>query len=169
MFCDTFETIKRTIYAFFHPVPHMNEMLENSPPSPYAVYTDSGEYLYRLNENLARKQNITESELDALIVSHKLRHYIFQLSERHVSNASTQRMLAKVFEELEYEQQALWGFAKDNKYHCFYDFPGCSCPKMDNSERLGHSSKVHNALCPIHGFKVEENDDNTPIEKITES
>ena len=61
------------------------------------------------------------------------------------------KMLAAVFDALEFEQQELWNFPRDANFHHWFEFPGCTCPKMDNKEALGTNRRIIFEDCPIYG------------------
>jgi len=103
-----------------------------------------------LNPRLVEKQKLNEEEINALLLSHELRKVIFEMS-RNSKSKIEQKFLANMFEALEYEQQLLWKFPLDASFHRFFDFPGCTCPKMDNEERSGCPDKIYSGDCPAHG------------------
>lgn len=102
-----------------------------------------------LNTRLVVKQKLNEEEVDAILLSHKLKDVIFEMSRNSTSKIE-QKFLANMFEALEYEQQLLWKFPLDASFHRFFDFPGCTCPKMDNEERAGYPEKIYSSNCPAH-------------------
>lgn len=60
------------------------------------------------------------------------------------------KTLAKEVQELEYQLQFEWGFSRDHTRHRWFDVPKCTCPKLDNSERLGLDHRIIAGNCPIH-------------------
>lgn len=117
----------------------------------YAVFGPNDELLTRLNERLAQRQGVSDEALAALVVSHQLRWLIFEAAEAVKDEPKTLRMLAGVFSALETEQQRLWNFPLDPRFHHFFELPGCTCPKIDNMERLGTDYMIRSLNCPIHG------------------
>lgn len=115
------------------------------------VISDDGEIITRLNGNLAIRQNVTDEQLDALKLSHQLRHKLFKMAKAVLDQPLKLKMLANVFDALETEQQKLWNFETNPNMHMFFTFPGCACPVMDNRERFGTPYKIINDNCPIHG------------------
>ena len=139
------------------------------------VYGPNGEVIVVLNDQLINQQGVDSARLEALKTSHQLgwlikeaanniiiennEIYAVKMSEptndeelsRQKAVKLKLRMLAGVFDALETEQQALWGFPIDPNYHRFFDFPGCSCPKSLNEERMGTDFAVIDDNCPIHG------------------
>lgn len=118
----------------------------------YAVMGPDGKVIRMLNERLVTSQNLTDEQLEALKMSHQVRYMLFKAAETVLDQPLKLRMLAAVFDSLETEQQKLWGFKPDLTFHCFYNFPGCQCPVLDNQDRLGVAGKVHVSKCPIHGW-----------------
>lgn len=117
----------------------------------YTVYDNEGKAICLLNERLANRQKITLEQLEALKESHVLAHTIKEQARNSIGKPLKLRMLAAVFEALEFEQQKLWNFEPNADFHRFFDFPGCTCPKLDNIDRLGSPYKVYNKACLIHG------------------
>ena len=110
-----------------------------------------GKVITHLNSRLAVRQKVTDDQLQALRASHVVRRTIFDLAKANETHATTLRMLARVFDNLENEQQLLWNFGADPNFHRFFDMPGCTCPRMDNEDRLGTPYHVYSGDCPIHG------------------
>lgn len=114
------------------------------------VVSGNGEFICYLNPGLVDKQNLTDSEIAALKTTHRLRYELFAIAA-NMKSPEALKALAKFFSKLESEQQRLWHFDVDENYYRFFDFPGCTCPKMDNAERLGTPYHIISMDCPIHG------------------
>ena len=55
---------------------------------------------------------------------------------------------------LEYTLQFLWGFDLNDKMHRYdYRLRDCTCPIMDNDDRLGVDERIHLMNCPFHGVQ----------------
>ena len=115
------------------------------------IALDGKTVLTHLNSRLAERQKVTANQLQALRASHVVRRTVFDLAKANIDHPTTLQMLARVFDNLENEQQALWNFPVDPNHHRFFDMPGCTCPRMDNEERLGTPYKTYDTTCPIHG------------------
>ena len=116
----------------------------------YSVFDADGKLIAQLNGRLAIKQNVSDEQLEKLKATHVLAHSLKEAARR-TTDVVKLRMLAAEFDKLETEQQLLWNFEPDPNFHRFFDFPGCTCPKLDNAERLGTPYLIINATCPIHG------------------
>lgn len=119
----------------------------------FDVLSPTGEYITMLNPRLAARQKVTDDQLQALRASHVVRRAIFDVAEANRTHPTTLRMLATLFAHLESQQQELWNFGANPDFQRFFDLPGCTCPKMDNAERLGTPYKIYDPGCPIHGDK----------------
>lgn len=108
-----------------------------------------------LNESLAKRQKITDAQLEALKLTHQLRWMLFEIA-KDTKEPLQLKMLAALFDSLESEQQELWNFPRDVNFHYFFEFPGCTCPKMDNRERLGTPYRIIAQDCPIHGSNLKK-------------
>ena len=118
----------------------------------FVVFGPDGNEICYLSSRLAERQRISVNQLGALKLSHQLKHMIFECAKHDtVKNDPIKlQMLAAVFDALENEQQKLWNFVPRANMHRWFDFPGCTCPKMDNADRLGTDFKIISEDCPIH-------------------
>ena len=115
----------------------------------YDIVLD-GVWLGRLNDRLAQKQRVTDEQLEFLRVSHQIKHKIFEKAKLTKDNKGL-RDLAIIFEELEFLQQEAWNFEQDKKHHRWFDLPGCTCPKLDNGDRVGVTDeRIISTDCPAH-------------------
>lgn len=112
-----------------------------------------GDDTVRLNEHLAKQQNISDEALELLKESHVERIHLFAAAKVAAANddVALLRELAAKFEALEFRQQALWNFPQDANYHMWFTLPGCTCPTLDNYDRRGTAYRVYNGNCLIHG------------------
>lgn len=122
-------------------------------PDKYAVLGPNGEVITTLNSRLAVNQGITDAQLEALKLSHQLCYSLFYAAKQVLDQPLKLKLLAAVFDVLETEQQKLWNFPADPNFHRFFDFPGCTCPKMDNADALGTPYRITVEGCPIHWKK----------------
>ena len=114
------------------------------------VLNTNGEIITYLNGRLAEERGLSERDVERLVLSHQMRHEICQ---KMAASSDKQRIreLAKRITKLEYCQQTLWGFPKDETYHNWYTVPHCSCPKSDNDMRKGTKYWIRNDDCIVHG------------------
>lgn len=118
----------------------------------YTVVGPDGKKLTRLNETLAIRQKLSDERIAALVMSHQVKHMLFEAAKTVLDEPLKLRMLAKMFDELEFEQQKLWGFEQSKNHHFFWQFPGCKCPKLDNRDWWGTPYTIKAQDCPIHGI-----------------
>jgi len=114
------------------------------------VYFSNGDYITSLSSRMARDQKVSAEDIEMLKDTHVMRALIFSAMER-TDNTTTLKNFAKMFERLEFLQQELWGFKKDSNWHCWFEVPKCTCPTLDNADRIGSEENVMNSTCPIHG------------------
>lgn len=124
----------------------------------YEVIGPDGECLTRLDSGLAQRQQVTDEQRAALILSHQLKHVLFEGARAVIAAGGPARdskllLLAEQFAALEAQQQRLWNFKVDKRYNHFFDFPGCTCPKLDNAERVGTDYTITAHDCPLHGAR----------------
>lgn len=102
-----------------------------------------------LNPNLVKKQNLSDEQITKITELHTEKRHLMDLMTK-VDTVSLLKYYANQIENIEFSLQELWGFPKDRNYHRFWDVPKCTCPKMDNLERIGTEYKIYNSNCPIH-------------------
>ena len=115
----------------------------------YNVYVD-GVAVTKLNHILVEKQNLNDEQVEALKLSHELKYRLLNIAKENIKDPYKLKMLSGIVDALESEQQKLWNFEVDPNYHQWFNFPGCSCPKMDNKERIGTLHRIISEDCPIH-------------------
>lgn len=101
-----------------------------------------------LNKRLLDNQNAW-SNLDAIKDAHWLKLMVYEMLEE-TSDRDTLKSLGNDLTEIEFELQDLWGFPLDANYHRFWEYPKCTCPKMDNADWYPHRSVIQKD-CPLHG------------------
>ena len=111
----------------------------------------NGDALGRLKSGLAERQGVTDEQLSALIMTYQLKEVLFDAARKSLDEPFKLKMLAAMFDALEFEQQGLWNFPRDASFHFFWAFPGCTCPKLDNRDRWGTGMGIRSHDCPIHG------------------
>lgn len=107
--------------------------------------------MYNLNTKLLQKNNVTQEQQDRLQALYK---ELFDLLLASKLDKTPEEYEARVkeLENLEYELQENWNFTKDKLWHSYwYQLPQCTCPKMDNRERVGTGYAIVTLSCPYHG------------------
>ena len=109
----------------------------------------------QLNPAFVRKQGITDIEtIKELILTHEDRWRIFEAMEA-TDDPEDLHMFAEQFENLEYEQQKLWGLKPDRNWHRWWEVPKCACPKMDNRDNYPSKYRIIAGHCPVHSIESE--------------
>lgn len=106
-----------------------------------------------INKELAKDQGLSVLTIALIEGLHEYRKNIFLVSEESRSN-DLQRALYKEWYALEQELQILWKFDQDDNKIKFWNFPACSCPKMDNNDNYPYGYYVYSGGCIVHGDKV---------------
>lgn len=60
--------------------------------------------------------------------------------------------------ENELKIQKAFNFKPDHKFIRFWEFPKCSCPKLDNMDSWGTGRRVIVGNCTLHGVRDETTD-----------
>ena len=111
---------------------------------------------YILNPRMIAAKDISEESVVELVKLHNIKQGIFETAEFIGKEKTDQlRVLADIFQEVEFKMQEVWGFGRDATFHEWYTFPYCSCPKMDNADARGTKYGVINCECPVHGVSNE--------------
>lgn len=119
----------------------------------YTVVVD-GVPITRINPTLVAKQKLSDEVITKIVELHKERVMIegqLALLASESNHVGVMRFLVD-WSNNQYALQEAWGFQKDSRYHRFWDIPGCSCPRFDNSDRYPSLSYIYNEDCPIHGW-----------------
>lgn len=104
----------------------------------------------KLNADLVKSKKLNDSQVQVLKDLHVERLSI----EEQMSATEDSKTLKELFSfwtQNQRELQAAWRFEPNNSFHRFWEVPKCSCPSIDNLERLGTSFKIVNNSCLVHG------------------
>lgn len=111
-----------------------------------------GELVYRLNSKMVEMKGLTDTEIRSIVKLHQKKVQLADdMSRFSSSNSKELKIIAAAITEIEFQLQDLWKFEKDIRMHSFFLLPHCTCPKMDNKERLGTDYLITDTMCPIHG------------------
>jgi hypothetical protein len=122
----------------------------------------TGDVVFILNPFMLNQQDAWHN-LEALKDIHILKQVIYIDLEQE-TNPKRLKELSLDLQELEFHLQDLWGFSRDARYHRFWEYPKCTCPKLDNEDRYATGFVIVNSDCPLHGREpafVEHNFDVT--------
>jgi hypothetical protein len=116
------------------------------------------------NPALADKQDVSELNREVIDKLHILR----DLLENHSINLKGQDFTDSEHTEVEYQKeiykiwfenekllQKLWNFPDNEDFIKFWNFPACTCPKMDNDDNYPFGRYVQFQNCPIHGWETK--------------
>lgn len=108
-----------------------------------------------INKSLANERKLGEETIESIEI---LQEEVRKLEYLCNNSISTDRMrsLSKVWTDLNYALQGLWGFSRSKRFHRFWLLSSCTCPKIDNEERWPSGFYVINSSCPLHGVQNEE-------------
>jgi len=113
-----------------------------------------------LNTSLMMEKNLSVEEIKNIIKHHEEIQNIFDKEKEIIelgkieSKKDQLKEMDKRIKEIEFELQKLWHFDQDENYHSWwFKQPACSCPILDNYERLGTIGFIINQNCILHGRK----------------
>ena len=108
----------------------------------------------QINLSLARQRDLSEDTITAI---QTIMDKIYIIHNRPLYYFQTYKDAVKCVESLETTLQLLWGFPYDKNYQTYrFGFKECSCPKMDNAERVGTGGFYYDRGCVVHGYLFEE-------------
>lgn len=103
-----------------------------------------------LNEGLAKKQGLTQTEFDRIQDLHDIKRDIILIIDS-INDANEIKKYVQYLKKLEGIIQLAWKFEYNENYHYFTFLPlKCTCPIMDNMDRFGVKQKIYTVGCPIH-------------------
>lgn len=106
--------------------------------------------IFILNKALLDRQLCWEN-LEEIKETHWLKCMFYEMI-METDDAKELKELGKDLTECEFYLQELWKFEKDTRFHRFWEYPKCTCPKMDNNDSWGSGYNVVTKSCPLHGF-----------------
>lgn len=104
----------------------------------------------KLNENLVKSKKLNASQIQALKDLHVERLGIEEQMSVTEDRADL-KQLFKYWTEVQRRLQTAWGFEANDSFHRFWEVPKCTCPCLDNLERLGTPYQIINESCLVHG------------------
>ena len=97
-----------------------------------------------INHALANKMGLYLDVRNKIETAHELLDYV-------LNNPSDFDESVAIVEFTEYFLQQLWGFKLDRNFHThWWRIKGCTCPSLDNLDRVGTGQRVINVTCPWH-------------------
>lgn len=146
----------------------LRQSLDEDMPLIDCTYAYNGTN-YTVNAQLVKKRGLDQEAVNALKLLHCKRICILETMEL-VRNRETLYNLAEELTSTEYDMQELWGFERDHSYHQWWNWPRCTCPKMDNAERIGHPDLcIVNESCPLHWPIHQQREPEAPPEEPNSS
>lgn len=107
------------------------------------------------NPTLADKQGLDELTREIIDALHVSREALNIVGETARTDETNDRM--KIIYDFWYKNekllQKLWKFPEDDKYIKFWEFGGCTCPKMDNDDRYPTEHYITVENCKVHGWE----------------
>ena len=103
-----------------------------------------------INHALADKMGLSLDVRNKIENTHEFLDYV-------LNNPSEFNEPVAIVEFTEYFLQQLWGFKQDRNFHThWWRIKGCTCPSLDNLDRVDTGQRVINATCPWHKGEVNE-------------
>ena len=111
----------------------------------------NGTLVLKLNSTMIEKRGLSEEGVQLLLKLHEKRWKKIELMKTlDPTDRSALHSLRNQITEIDFELQRTWGFEVNKNFHRFFDLPHCTCPKMDNEQRLGTNYLVLDGSCPVH-------------------
>jgi hypothetical protein len=106
-----------------------------------------------INEKCSKFKDLNNEQVYAINLLHDAREIMFTAAETTIDNA---KAIYPAWLALEAALQRLWGFDEDATYIKIWNYPHCSCPKIDNDDTYPFGYYTFNNDCPIHGKIYEQ-------------
>lgn len=109
-----------------------------------------------MNEALAFKQGVTEEGF-VFLTSLYVKKLDIEQKIEDTNNTIKIKKLVKKLRNLEQLIQLAWKFDYNPRFYYFdLMLKKCSCPKLDNCERIGYTTdRIYADDCIIHGIKKQ--------------
>ena len=109
-----------------------------------------------LNQDLLKSQEVTQDQINKLDNLYILLEELFTLAKNIQNQKSldytTGSVISNTLRDIEFMLQKNWNFNQNEDYHKYwFRLPGCTCPVMDNEERVGTPYGIITQDCPYHG------------------
>ena len=115
----------------------------------------------KYNEDLVKKQGLTQEDLAALDEAYEKLKNLFQLAEEQTDSKELAKISMQV-EDIEFELQRIWKFEQNGAMHTYwYKIPHCECPILDNRELFGTGRRIYNTSCPVHMHLIQHTSEST--------
>ncbi len=115
---------------------------------------------FTINKTFLERNN-AEKNLSKIVKLFKNKFRLFGIMKR-TKNINKLLSLAEDVKQNEFKIQTLFNFSPSEDWFRFWQLPGCSCPRMDNEDRLGTPYKIRNLNCKLHSiwsnYKGENNE-----------
>lgn len=121
------------------------------PQELVTSFADYNGHNLQLNTGLIIQKNMVQKQVDILLQLHKDRFDI-EDSMTKSNDVGELGILAEYWHMNQCQLQEAWGFTISRDYHSFWLMPKCSCPILDNKERLGTGNFIIDKDCLIHGW-----------------
>lgn len=108
---------------------------------------------YNAKSRLLERQKVTDKQKETLAYLYFCMDRLFDDAREMNPNKQANRLraVAEQIEAIEFQLQDNWNFPRNKSFHSYwYKIPHCSCPKMDNADRLGTGSFVYSCDCSVH-------------------
>lgn len=109
-----------------------------------------GSPVTKLSEHLVKSKKLNASQIKVLKDLHVERLGIEEQMSATEDRADL-KQLFKFWTQNQRDLQTAWGFEANDSFHRFWEVPKCTCPYLDNLERLGTPFKIINKSCIVHG------------------
>lgn len=115
----------------------------------------NGKIQYYISKRLVKRQRVSKQNLQKIIFLHELKLIIYELIKLTEDRAELKDYVTQLT-NIEFRLQDSWGFPRNSEFHRFWETPKCTCPKLDNEERVGTQFTITNGSCILHGEEVDE-------------
>jgi len=105
-----------------------------------------------INMTLAKRLGLSVESINKIEELQSVRHQILKFAQDSADKSDhfKLRTMYEFWLRNERALQSLWGFEINDRFIKHWNFPGCSCPKMDNDENYPSGYYIRDKGCPVH-------------------
>lgn len=113
-----------------------------------------------INPALVKSKNVNDNDVSEIKKLHISRIELFEMmsltSPEDPDSKPFFEECVAMLKDIEFLLQKHWGFDEDEDFHVWWFIaPHCTCPKIDNAERIGTKYRIINQSCPLHGSSCQ--------------
>ena len=110
-----------------------------------------------INLSLARKRGLDDEDIMQIQLLQRERETLIdEMQLTQGTDVGALGYYGDLLAILEKQLQGIWKLDEDLSYTRFWELPHCTCPAMDNEDRMGaNAGSIISGGCPVHGHRLQ--------------